>query len=101
VLSAKKENTLIAEDGIQARTHSLVRWALVQLTLKHGLLVSAALAGIASAAVYVLAFLLFTIHEEIGIPPDAALHVAQWTFPVAFLASFVGYWHWKTGSRRR
>jgi hypothetical protein len=75
--------------------------ALVQLTLKHGLLVSAALAGIASAAMYVLAFLLFTIHEEIGIPPDAALHLAQWTFPVAFLASFVGYWHRKAGPKRR
>jgi uncharacterized RDD family membrane protein YckC len=75
--------------------------AIVQLTPKPGLLVSAALAGIASAAVYFVAFLLFTIHEEIGIPPDAALHLAQWTFPVAFLASFVGYWHWKTSSKRR
>ena len=65
--------------------------AIVQLTPKHGLLVSAALAGIASAPVYVVTFLLFTIHEEIGIPPDAALHFAQWTFPVAFLASLVGY----------
>jgi hypothetical protein len=75
--------------------------AIVQLTPKHGLLVSAALAGIASAAVYVVTFLLFTIHEEIGIRPDAALHLAQWTFPVAFLASFVGYWHWKAGPKRR
>ena len=71
----------------------------MQLTLKHGLLISAALAGIASAAIYVLALLLFTIHEEIGIPPDSALHLAQWTFAVAFLVSFVGYWHWKTGSK--
>ena len=63
---------------------------IAQLTLKHGLLVSAALAGIAAAAIYVLASLLFTIHEKIGIRPDAALHLAQWTFPVAFLASFVG-----------
>ena len=99
MLSAKKGNASIAEARIQTRKHSLVRWVIVQPTLKHGLLVSAALAGIVSAAVYVLAFLLFTIHEEIGIPPDEALHLAQWTFPVAFLVSFVGYWHWKTGSK--
>ena len=99
MLLAKKENALIVEARIQARKHSLVRLVIVQPTLKHALLVSAALAGIASATVYVLAFLLFTIHEEIGISPDAALHLAQWTFPVAFLVSFVGYWHWKTGSK--
>lgn len=71
----------------------------MQLTLKYGLLVSAALAGITSAAIYVVAYLLFTIHEEIGIPPNVALHLAQWTFPVVFLASFVGYWLWKSGPR--
>ena len=63
----------------------------MQLTPKHGLSLSVALAGIASVAIYVLAYLLFTIYEEIGIPPNAALPLALWTFPVAFLASLVGY----------
>ncbi len=71
----------------------------MQLTLKYGLLVSAALAGITSAAIYVVAYLLFTIHEEIGIPPNVALYLAQWTFPVVFLAIFLGYWLWKSGPR--
>ncbi|MGC1648634.1 MAG: hypothetical protein WA741_22680 [Candidatus Sulfotelmatobacter sp.] len=70
--------------------------ALMQLTLKRCLSLSVALAGIASVAIYVLAYLLFTIHEEIGIPPDAALPLALWTFPVALLASLVGYLLWKT-----
>jgi hypothetical protein len=70
--------------------------ALVQLTLKHRLLVAAGLASIASAAVCVLGYLLFTIHEEIGIPPNVALHLAGWAFPVAFLASFVGYLLWES-----
>ncbi|MGA8149853.1 MAG: hypothetical protein WB952_02820 [Terriglobales bacterium] len=70
----------------------------MQLTLKRFLSLSVAVAGIASVAIYVLAYLLFTIHEEIGIPPDAALPLALWTFPVVFLASFVGYLLWKTNS---
>jgi hypothetical protein len=90
---------LIAEGRIQAKSHSLVGNALVQLTLKYGLLVSAALVGITSVAIYVVAYLLFTIHEEIGIPPNVALHLAQWTFPAVFLASFVGYWLWKAGPK--
>ena len=73
----------------------------MQLTLMHGLLISAILAGIASAAIYVLAYLLFTIHEEIGIPPESALHLAGWASPVAFLASFIGYHIWKAGPKRR
>jgi Gpi18-like mannosyltransferase len=70
--------------------------AVVQLTLKRCLSLSVAVAGIASVAIYVLAYLLFTIHEEIGIPADAALPLALWTFPVVFLASLVGYLLWKT-----
>jgi len=101
VLSAKEENTLIAEGGIRAGKTALFRGALVQLTLIHGLLISATLAGIASAAIHVLAYLPFTIHEEICIPPEAALHLAEWAFPVAFLASFVGYCVWKAGPKRR
>lgn len=73
----------------------------MELTFKHGLLVAAGLATIASAAVYVLAYLFFTIHEEIGIPPEAALHLAGWAFPVAFLASFVGFLLWRAGPERR
>ena len=93
-------NILIAEAETQSRKHSIANGALVQLMLKHGLMVSTAVAGIASFAIYVLAYLLFTIHEEIGIPPDAAWHLAQWTFPVAFLASFIGYCLWKAGPKR-
>lgn len=75
--------------------------AIVQRTLKRGFSLSVALAGIASVAIYVLARLLFTIHDEIGIPPDAALPLALWTFPVAFLASLVGYLLWKTDPGKR
>lgn len=90
-------NILIAETEIHT---ALSDGALVQLMLKHGLMVSAALAGIASFAIYILADLLFTIHEEIGIPPDAAWHLAQWTLPLAFVASFIGYCLWKAGPKR-
>jgi hypothetical protein len=45
---------------------------IVEPTLKHSLSLSAGLALIASAAMYVLAYFLFTIHEEIGISADAA-----------------------------
>jgi hypothetical protein len=65
--------------------------AVVEPTLIRGLLLSAGLAVIASAAVYVLAYFLFTIHEEIGISVDAALPIALWTFPVVFVGSLVGW----------
>ncbi len=55
-----------------------------------GLLLSAGLAVIASAAVYALAYFLFTIHEEIGISADAALPIALWTLPIVFVGSLVG-----------
>ena len=45
---------------------------------------------IVSAAVYVLAYFLFTIHEEIGISADTALPLALWTFLIVFLGSLVG-----------
>ena len=60
-------------------------------TLSHGLFLSAGLAVIASAAVYVLVYFLFTIHEEIGIGADAAFPLALWTFPVLFLGSMVAF----------
>ena len=62
----------------------------VEPTLKHCLSLSAGLAVITSAAMYVLAYFLFTIHEEIGISPDAAFPLALWTFPIVFLGSLVG-----------
>lgn len=58
-------------------------------TLKHCLFFSIALAVVASAAMYVLAYFLFTIHEEIGISAAAALPLAVWTFPIVFLGSLV------------
>jgi hypothetical protein len=63
---------------------------IVEPTLKHCLSVSIGLAVIASAAMYVLAYFLFTIHEEIGISADAALPLAIWSFPIVFLGSLVG-----------
>jgi hypothetical protein len=63
----------------------------VKATLSHGLFLSAGLAVIASAAVYVLAYFLFTTHEEIGIRADAAFPLALWTFPVVFLGSMVAF----------
>ena len=63
----------------------------MERTLSHGLFLSAGLAVITSAAVYVLAYFLFTIHEEIGISADAALPLALWTFPIVFLGSLVAF----------
>ena len=60
-------------------------------TLKHCLFLSLGLAMTASAAMYVLAYFLFTIHEEIGISTDAALPLAIWTFPIMFLGCVVGF----------
>ena len=66
-----------------------MRGAIVQLTLKSSLFLSAGLAAIASAATYVLAYFLFTIHEEIGISAETALPLAMWIFPIAFVGSLV------------
>jgi hypothetical protein len=52
---------------------------LPEPTLKHCLSLSAGLAVITSAAMYVLAYFLFTIHEEIGVSADAAFPLALWT----------------------
>jgi hypothetical protein len=61
----------------------------VEPTLKHSVFLSAALAVTASAALYVLAYFLFTIHEEIGISADVALPLALWACPIVFLGSLV------------
>jgi hypothetical protein len=61
--------------------------AVVEPTLSHDVFLSAGLAVIASAAVYALAYFLFTIHEEIGISTDTAFPLALWTFPMVFLGS--------------
>lgn len=58
--------------------------------LRPCLSLSIGLAVIASAAMYVLAYLLFTIHEEIDISADAALSLALWSFPIVSLGSLVG-----------
>ena len=55
----------------------------------------------ASVAAYFMAFLLFTIHEEIGISTDAALPIAGCTFPIVFLGSLIGYLVKKVGGRSR
>jgi hypothetical protein len=60
-------------------------------TLKHSLFLASGLAASASAAMYVLGYFLFTVHEEIGLPAGAALAPAIWTFPIVFLGSLVYY----------
>ena len=60
-------------------------------TLKRCLFLYIVLVVTASAAMYVLAYFLFTIHEEIGISADAAVPIALWTFPIVFLGCVVGF----------
>lgn len=85
-----------------ARTGStLFDKAIVELALKHCLSLSFGVALIASVAAYVLAYFLFTIHEEIGISADAALPIALWTFPIMFLGTLIGYLARKAGPGRR
>lgn len=60
-------------------------------TLKRSLFLSTGFAATASAAMYVLAYFLFTIHEEIGLSAGTALTLAIWTFPIVFLGSLVYY----------
>lgn len=57
--------------------------------LKYRLALSAGLAAIASGAIYLLAYFLFTIHEEIGISADMGLPLALWTFPAVFFGSMI------------
>ena len=75
--------------------------AVVEPTVKSSLSFSIGLAAIASAAMYLLAYFLFTIHEEIGISADAALPLAMWTFPIVFLGSFVSCLARKAGPGAR
>ena len=65
--------------------------AFVKTGLKHGLYLSAGWAAIASGAIYLLAYFLFTIHEEIGISAGTAFPLALWTFPVVFLGSLLAF----------
>ncbi len=74
---------------------------MVGLALKHCLVLSFGVALTASAAAYVLAYFLFTIHEEIGISSDAALPIAVWTLPITFLGTLIGYLARKAGLGRR
>ena len=57
--------------------------------LKHCLSLSIGWAMISWAAIYVLVYFLFAIHEEIGISADAALSLALWNFPIVFPGSLV------------
>jgi hypothetical protein len=68
---------------------------------KHCLSLSCGVALTASVAAYVLAYFLFTIHEEIGISSDAALPIAVWTFPIMFLGTLIGCLARKVGLGRR
>ena len=70
---------------------------IVEPTLKRCFSLSIGLAVIASAAIYVLAYFLFTIHEETGITADVALALATWTFPIVFLGSLVACFVRKAG----
>lgn len=65
--------------------------AIVEPALKHCFSLSFGVALTASVAAYVLAYFLFTIHEEIGISSDAALPIAVWAFPIMFLGTIIGY----------
>jgi len=73
----------------------------VKPTLKHCLSLSFGVALTASVAAYILAYLLCTIHEEIGISADAALPIAVWTFPIMFLGTLIGYLDRKAGFGKR
>jgi hypothetical protein len=73
----------------------------VETTIKRSLLLSFGLALMAAVAAYFLAFLLFTIHEEIGISADAALPIAGCTFPIVFLGSLTAFLAKRVGGRRR
>lgn len=75
--------------------------AIVEPALKHCLALSFGVALTASVAAYVLAYFLFTIHEEIGISSDAALPIAVWTFPIMFLGTLIDYLARKVGIGRR
>ena len=75
--------------------------AIVEPALKYCLSLSFGVALTASVAAYVLAYFLFTIHEEIGISSDAALPIAVWTFPIIFLGTLIGYVARKAGLGKR
>lgn len=91
---SKKEASYVDPRSKDAHTGRTVLFGGPRLerTLKHCLLLSFGLAVMASAATYVLAFFLFTIHEEIGISADAALPIAVWTFPIVFLEASLATW---------
>ena len=73
--------------------------APVEPTIKCRLWLSFGLALMASVAAYLMAFFLFTIHEEIGVSADAALPIAGCTFPIVFLGSLIVYLVKRLGGR--
>ena len=72
----------------------------MQPLLKQSLLRSLVFSLGATVLIFVLAFGLFTTHEEVGIPAGAALSIAGWAFPVILLVSFA-YYAVKGASARR
>ena len=72
----------------------------MQPLLKRNLLLSLTFAVGSSLAAYALAWGLFTPHEELGIPSSAALTIAAWTLPIAFLLSVLIFAARSAGARR-
>lgn len=72
----------------------------MQPLLKRNLLLSITYAVGTSLAAYALAWGLFTTHEELGIPPGAALTIAAWILPIAFLLSVIIFAARSAGARR-
>ena len=68
--------------------------------LKRTLLLSITCAVGISLATYALAWGLFTTHEELGIAPGAALTIAAWTLPIAFLLTVIIFAARSAGARR-
>lgn len=67
---------------------------------KRTLLLSITCAVGISLAAYALAWGLFTTHEELGIPPGAALSIAAWILPIAFLLCVIIFATRSAGARR-
>lgn len=59
------------------------------MTFKRNLLLSVLIGLGAGLAAYVLAWGLFTTHQELGMESRSALAIAAWTAPLAFAASLI------------
>jgi hypothetical protein len=72
----------------------------MQRLLRRNLLLSLILAVGASLGAYALAWGLFTTHDELGIPTSAAVSIAAWVLPIAFLCSAIVLATRSAGARR-